>query len=249
MIQRLVTSSPSPAYVARVSAAFVNNGAGVRGDISAVLAAMLLDDEARGPASLANPGFGKLREPMLRLVHWGRSFGVSSAAGSWKLFDTARADTQLGQSPLRSPSVFNFFRPGYVPPGTALAAAQTPAPEFQLVNETSVGGYLNFMQDVIRNGFNIGNPAVPEAAYTAYVRDITCNYSTELALVLDPAALVKRLSLRLCAGQLSAASQNLIATALATPALTAASSASQKLDRVCAAVLLVMASAEYLVQK
>jgi uncharacterized protein (DUF1800 family) len=182
LIQRLVTSNPSPAYVARVAGVFVNNGAGVRGDIPSVLAALLLDDEARSPVGLNSVNFGKLREPVVRLVQWGRSFGVASAAGTWKLFDTTRSDTQLGQSPLRSPSVFNFFRPGYVPPGTALATSQTPAPEFQLVNETTVGGYLNFMQDVIRNGFNIGTPAVPEPSYTAYVRDVTCSYTAELAL-------------------------------------------------------------------
>jgi hypothetical protein len=227
----------------------VNNGAGVRGDIAAVLTALLLDDEARSPASLASARFGKLREPMLRLVQWGRSFGIQSAAGTWKMFETSRTDTQLGQSPLRSPSVFNFFRPGYVPPGTALASTLAPAPEFQLVNETTVGGYLNFMQNAIRSGFNIGNPAVPGVAYANYANDITCSYTAELALVLDPAALVRRLNLRLCAGQMSAANQALIAGALATPALTASSSASQKLDRVAAAVLLVLASAEYLVQK
>jgi uncharacterized protein (DUF1800 family) len=249
LIQRLVTSNPSPAYVARVAAVFVNNGAGVRGDLPSVLAALLLDDEARSPVGLSSVNFGKLREPMVRLVQWGRSFGIASAAGTWKLFDTSRSDTQLGQSPLRSPSVFNFFRPGYVPPGTVLASSQTPAPEFQLVNESSVGGYLNFMQDVIRNGFNIGTPAVPESSFTAFARDIACSYSAELGLVLDPAALVKRLNLRLCAGQLSASNQNLITSALGTPALSAASTTAQKLDRVAAAVLLVMASADYLVQK
>ena len=117
------------------------------------------------------------------------------------------------------------------------------------MNETTVGGYLNFMQNAIRSGFSIGNPAVPEAAYTTYSNDIACAYTAELALVMDPAALVRRLNLLLCAGQLSPASQSLIASALATPALTASSSASQKLDRVSAAVLLVMASPEYLIQK
>ena len=249
LIQRMVTSSPSPAYVARVSAAFVNNGSGVRGDISAVLSTLLLDDEARSPAGTTSTGFGKLREPMLRFVQWGRSFGIASAAGSWKLFDTSAADTSLGQSPLRSPSVFNFFRPGYVPPGTALASTQTPAPEFQLVNETSNGGYLNYMQNTIRSGLSVPSPLVPQAAYTGYVVDVACPYTKELALVNDPAALVARLNLVLSAGQLSAATQSTIVTAISTPSITASSSASQKLDRVCAAVLLVMASSEYLIQK
>ena len=250
MIQRLVTSSPIPAYVARVASAFNNNGAGVRGDLQAVFAAVLLDDEARGPVGLTQTGFGKLREPMLRLVQWGRSFGIHSASGSWKIGDQSNPATQLGQSPLRSPSVFNFFRPGYVPPSTALSAAQTPAPEFQLVNESSVGGYLNYLQGVVRNGLYVNAPDLPQSASDATNGyDITASYAAELGLVLDPVALVKRLNLLLCAGQLSAANQTLIVNALNATALTATSSDSAKLNRIASAVLLVMASAEYLIQK
>jgi uncharacterized protein (DUF1800 family) len=250
MIQRLVTSNPSPAYVARVAGAFNNNGAGVRGDLKAVFAAVLLDEEARSPAGLAQNGFGKLREPMVRMVQWGRTFGIASARGSWKMGDTSNPATQLGQSPLRSPSVFNFFRPGYVPPSTALSATLTPAPEFQLVNESSVGGYLNSMQNVIRNGIFVNAPDLPQnASNTTNGYDITAAYTAELALVLDAAALVKRLNLLLCAGQMSAANQTLIVTALNATALTATSTDSAKLNRVAAAVLMVMASAEYLVQK
>ena len=250
LIQKLVTSNPSPAYVRRVASAFNNNGAGVRGDLKAVVAAVLLDDEARNPSGLTQAGFGKLREPMVRMVQWGRTFGISSARGSWKLGDVGNPATQLGQSPLRSPSVFNFFRPGYVPPSTALSASQTPAPEFQLVNESSVGGYLNFMQGVIRNGVFVNAPDVPQnTSNTTNGYDITAAYTAELALVLDSAGLVKRLNLLLCAGQLSAATQTLIVTALNATPLTAASPASAKLDRVAAAVLLVMASSEYLIQK
>jgi uncharacterized protein (DUF1800 family) len=249
MIQRLVTSNPSAAYVGRVSARFVDNGKGVRGDLKAVWAAILQDDEALAPQGLTNPNVGKLREPMLRFIQWGRTFGAASAAGSWKVFDLSSAASQLGQSPLRSPSVFNFFRPGFVPPGTALASSKTPAPEFQLVNETTVGGYLNYMQQAIRNGINCPDPTVPQAAYANYSYDIVPNYAAELALVKDPAALVNRLNLLLCAGQLSSATQTLISTAIATPALTAASTPAQQLDRVCAAVLLVMASSDYLIQK
>ena len=82
------------------------------------------------PATLASTSHGKLREPMLRFIQWARTFSVTSAAGSWKIFDLSNAGEQLGQSPLRAPSVFNFFRPGYVPPGTALATADATAPEF-----------------------------------------------------------------------------------------------------------------------
>lgn len=250
MIQRLVTSNPSPAYVARVASAFNNNGAGVRGDLAAVFKAVLLDDEARGPAGLSQTGFGKLREPMLRLVQWGRTFGISSARGSWKIGDLSDPASRIGQSPLRSPSVFNFFRPGYVPPSTALSATQTPAPEFQLVNESSVGGYLNAMQTTIRNGIFVNAPDLPQNTSNATNGyDITAAYSAELALVTDASALVKRLNLLLCAGQMSAANETLIVTALNATPVTASSTDSVKRNRVAAAVFLVMASSEYLIQK
>ena len=250
MIQRLVTSNPSPAYVARVASAFNNNGAGVRGDLQAVFAAVLLDEDARSPTGLTQNGFGKLREPIVRMVQWGRTFGIASARGSWKMGDTSNPATQLGQSPLRSPSVFNFFRPGYVPPSTALSALQTPAPEFQLVNESSVGGYLNGMQGVIRNGIHVNAPDLPQNTSNATNGyDITASYVAELGLVLDATALVKRLNLLLCAGQMSTANRDLIVAALNATALTAASTDSAKLNRVAAAVLMVMASSEYLIQK
>jgi uncharacterized protein (DUF1800 family) len=250
MIQRLVTSNPSPAYVARVAAAFNNNGQNVRGDMKAVWTAILLDDEARGLQSLADPSFGKLREPMLRFIQWGRSFGLNSKENSWKMFETSDAAEELGQSPLRSPSVFNFFRPGFVPPNTALAAKQSPAPEFQLVNESTVGGYLNYMQEKVRYGIYTGEPTVPHITNgQQYVPDVTASYTKELALVNDTAALVRRLNLILCAGQLSAETQAVIVTALNATNLAANANADQKLDRVGSAVLLVMASAEYLVQK
>ncbi len=250
MIQRLVTSNPSPAYVARVASAFNSNGSGVRGDLKAVFLAVLLDVEARGPAGLTQAGFGKLREPILRLVQWGRSFGIASARGSWKIGELSNPATQLGQSPLRSPSVFNFFRPGYVPPSTALSAAQIPAPEFQLVNESSVGGYLNYLQGVIRNGIFVNAPDLPNSTSSAANGyDIAAAYSAELPLAADALALVKRLNLLLCAGQLSDANQALIVNALNATAITVSSSASARRDSVAAAVLLVMASAEYLIQK
>ena len=250
MIQRLITSNPSPAYVARVASVFNNNGSGVRGDLKAVFSAVLLDTEARGAASLSQNGFGKLREPIVRFVQWGRTFGIASARGSWKLGDLSNAGTQLGQSPLRSPSVFNFFRPGYVPPSTALSASKTPAPEFQIVNESSVGGYLNYMQGVIRDGVRVNAPDQPNSGSNATNGfDITAAYTSELALVTDAAALVARLNLLLTAGQLSSGTQTLIVNALNATAVTAASTDSVKRDRVAAAVLLVMASSEYLIQK
>ena len=250
MIQRLVTSNPSRSYVARVAAAFNNNGAGVRGDLKADWSAILLDEEARNTTGLTQVGFGRLREPMLRFVQWGRTFGIASTLGSWKIGDLGNPATQLGQSPLRPPSVFNYFRPGYVPPSTELVANRSVAPEFQIVNESSVGGYLNFLQGVVRNGLYVGAPDQPNAGSNASNGyDITAAYAAELALVTDAVALVKRLALLLCADQLSASTQTLIVEALNATPVTAASTDAVKRNRVAAAVLMVMASAEYLVQK
>ncbi len=134
MIQRLVTSNPSPAYVGRVATAFNNNGSGVRGDLRAVWRAILTDVEATSPPSSVEQLRGKLREPIVRFVQWARTVGVTTTNGAFEIYDLSSSDNGLGQSAIRSPSVFNFFRPGYVPPNTAIATAGRGAPEFQLHN-------------------------------------------------------------------------------------------------------------------
>lgn len=230
LIQRLVTSNPTPAYVGRVTAAFNNNGAGVRGDMKAVLRAVLLDDEARNDATLLRSDFGRVREPMVRLVQWARTFGVTSPSDEWRIADTSAESTRLGQSPLRAASVFNFFRPGFVPPNTALATSGQVAPELQITSEVTVAGYLNFMQTVVRSGLADAVPAYP----------------AELALVTDVNALTDRLNLLLAANQLSAATLATIRTALSAVSVTTDAG---KLNRVLAGIWLVMAAPEYLVQK
>jgi len=190
MIQRLVTSNPSPSYVQRVGAVFENNGGGTRGDLSAVLKAILLDDEALEPSNVTNPAFGKLREPMLRFVQLGRTFGMTSTSGNWELRDTSDSASRLGQSPLRSPSVFNFFRPTYFPTNSQASANELLAPEFQLVNETSVAGYINFMERAVETS-------------GGQFRDVDLDYSAEVTLAEDPVALIDRLDLLLSGNQLS----------------------------------------------
>jgi uncharacterized protein (DUF1800 family) len=229
LIQRLVTSNPSPAYVARVAATFADNGHGVRGDLSAVVRAVLIDDEARDPGRSSDPTFGKLREPLLRFLHWTRSFGLRSTSGNWTVGNLSSSANRLGQSPLRAPSVFNWFRPGFLPPGTALANALLVAPEFQIADETSVAGYLNFMQS-----------AIPAKRF-----DLQTDYAAELALADNPAALVDRVQLLLCASSLQADSRDTIVNAVTS---VAATTPAGRANRVHATILLVMASPEFLVQ-
>jgi uncharacterized protein (DUF1800 family) len=233
MIQRLVTSNPSAAYVRRVAQAFANNGAGIRGDLRAVWTAILTDEEARQPPEASQVLRGKLREPVVRLVQWARTVGTRSATGAYEIYDLSANDYGIGQSPLRSPSVFNFFRPGYVPPNTGIAAAGLQAPEFQLHNETTTAGYLNFME-WMTNG--------------AYA-DVRPGYAALLPLAHDLPALLSWLNLRLAANQLSSVTLARIRGALATLNVAADSPDSSKMALAASACLLVLASPEYLIQK
>ena len=230
LIQRLVTSNPSPAYVARIATVFNNDGSGTKGNLRAVLRALLLDDEARGATAAASASFGKLREPMLRFTGWARAYGVSSPSGAWAVGNTSDPATRLGQSPLRSPSVFNFFRPGYVPPNSALSAASLEAPEFQLANESSVVGYLNYLQ----------------RAVAGTVGDLTPDYTSLLALADNASALVDEINLVLAANQLGTATSAALSTALQT--MPSGTDAARR-NRTNAALLMVLAAPEFIVQK
>ncbi len=154
LIQRLVTSNPSPDYVARVSAAFANNGQGVRGDMRALIRAVLLDPEARagdtGGGGLATIR-GKVREPMLRLVAMARAMEVGDPGTVvFPVADLSNASYGVGQAPLKSPSVFNFFRPGYAAPQSELGAQGYVAPEFQLLNGPIIAASVNKVNEFVR---------------------------------------------------------------------------------------------------
>jgi uncharacterized protein (DUF1800 family) len=241
LIERLVTSNPTPAYVGRVAAVFNNNGKGVRGDMAAVVTAILLGPEARDTASaLANPNYGKLREPMVRMTNWMRAFNAQSASGGWLLTSTA-ANTSLDQAPLTSSSVFNFFRPGYAPPGTKLGGLGYVAPEFQIADEVSVAGYLNTMQAAIGSGVGSNH-------------DITTAYATEQGVAPNAGALVDRMNLLLLNGQMSSTLRTRIVDAVngvAIPGGTATQSQinAALLNRAKLAAFMTMASAEYLAQR
>ncbi|MEO0699322.1 MAG: DUF1800 family protein, partial [Pseudomonadota bacterium] len=234
--QTFLGSRPGPAYVERVASVFNNNGSGVRGDLRAVFKAIVLDDEALDPANVTNPGFGKLREPMLRFAQLGRTFGMRSISEDWILRDMSDQSSRLGQSPLRPPSVFNFFRPTYFPTNSQAADNNLLAPEFQLVNETTVAGYINFMEF-----------AVETAGFL--FTDVELDYSAEVAIADDSEALVNRLDLLLSANQLSAEIRGLVQAGIDSIAIDADSEEEDRLRRVHAGVLLVMASTDYLIQK
>ena len=256
MIQRLVTSNPSAAYVSRVAGAFNANRNGVRGDLGHMFRTILLDDEARNLAALASTTFGKLREPVLRIAQWARTFKLKPIAGYWKIPNGLTPwdiTTSLSQSPLQAPSVFNFFRPGYVPPSTALAASKATAPEFQFVNESTVNTYINYLQNIVNRGYYNNAPSVPYNVDSSiapnWVPTVVPDYTTELAMAHDTPALIARLNLLLCAGQLSSATVTFITNALAIDRLKIDSTADFKQIHVARAIMFVMCSAEYLVQK
>ncbi|NOT64584.1 MAG: DUF1800 domain-containing protein [Methylotenera sp.] len=248
LIQRLVTSNPIPAYVGRVAAVFNDNGKGIKGDLKAVIRAILLDDEARNQANLSNIQFGKVREPILRFTAWARAFNVTSPNGAWDPEYIAASDWGIGQGPLRAPSVFNFFRPGYVPPNSSIASAGLVAPELQLANETSVVGYLNYMTNKVFS--YSAYSAVPKA--TDKFTNLTVDYSSLLPLAADTTALVKELNLLLTANQLSATTASSISTALSTitdDGKAASHSGHYLKNRIYAAILLVLAAPECIVSK
>ncbi len=249
LIQRFVTGAPTPAYVERVATVFEAGayqlpdgtlvGTGQRGDLMATLAAILLDDEALQPFDDAPQGFGKVREPVMRFVHWARAFDVNSADAENEdiLFDASTTD-RLAQHPSRSPSVFNYFRPGYVAPNTQSGAAGLTAPELQITNSATLTGYAATMSRYIRDERNRNRVQSP----AAYVPD----YTDELALADDAAALVDHLDELLTGGALQPETRDRIIEMMG---LMAGSSAADREARVYIAVWMVMTAPEYLVQR
>jgi uncharacterized protein (DUF1800 family) len=243
LIKRFVTSNPSRAYVGRVSARFANNGSGVRGDMKAVLRAVLTDKEARSGTKAAGAQWGKLREPMVRYGTFMRAFNVRATSGYFRLWNLEDPVSSIGQNPLRAPSVFNWFRPGYAPPG-AIMAAGLVAPEFQIAHETTVTGYANFIVGKAERETRWWRDNVA-AQYGPTNDFLAADYSAELALAGTPAALVDRLNLLLTAGRMTPATRTLIINAVtAVPANANAGN-----TRVATAVALTMVSPEFIVQK
>jgi uncharacterized protein (DUF1800 family) len=248
LIQQMVTSNPSPAYVGRVAAVFANNGQGVRGDMAAVVKAILMDAEARDASVSSSTSFGKLREPVIRVANWARAFGARSQTGNFLITSTS-ANTSLNQTPLTSPSVFNFWRPGFVPPGTTqLGQRNLVAPEFQVVDEVTTAGYINSIQTWVDAGIG----STPPNGAGRDVRPVDANnvfYAAEMALAENPQALVDRMNLLLFYGTMSPTLQSRMVTAINGVTASSPITDAQRLNRAKTAVFFSMISPEYLTQR
>jgi len=235
LIQRLVTSNPSSGYVDRVASAFDDNGQGVRGDLRAVVRAILLDPEARDPA--AQPAnFGKVREPLLRLTHLWRALGGRSKSGFVDEFWTL--DYNLGQQPMFAPSVFNFFSPNYRPIGEA-SQNGLAAPELQLATDYMLPATESYLMRKIYDSY-VGNPNGIEDD------EVAISLTRDTALATQPAQLIERYNTLFLSGQMSAPMKQVLLERLnGMPANTAAA----KRERVQEALYLIVNSPEYLVQQ
>lgn len=195
LIQRLVTSNPSPSYVARVAGVFNDNGQGVRGDLGAVVRAILLDEEAR--PELAMELDGKIKEPLLRLTQLWRAYDGRSNSGRYQLLQGIPPYIFLGQGPLQSPSVFNFFSPFYAPPGE-IRDSNLFAPELEIATEyqnTLMTNYL-FYQAFSANSVSAQDPNFG-------ADDVYIDIAGELAIAGDPDALIDMVADKLLAGSIS----------------------------------------------
>ena len=209
LIQHLVTSNPSPAYVYRVAQVFANDGKGVRGNLAAVVTAILLDYEARSLTLAADSGYGKLKEPLLRMTGLYRAFKGASEEGRYPIYN---AQDALGEAALRAQTVFNFFEPGYVQQGS-LASAGLLAPEFQITTATTAITVPNSIYSAIYT------PAAPSAS------TIVLDLSSLTANSANPGAMVATLNQLLCGNSMGAQTQQAIESALSSASAGASSNA------------------------
>jgi uncharacterized protein (DUF1800 family) len=197
LIERLTTSNPTSDYLYRVTQTFINNGKGVRGDLAAVIRAILLDPEARKAGD--DPDSGKLREPYLRLVALGRTFGSKSTESTYKI---AYLDSLLGQEPGSSPSVFNFYTPQYSPPG-AIGKAGMVGPEFEITTAVTSVSLPNFLRDCIYIG-SLGR----------WNSSIILDFYNEIKMASQPDNLINHLSLLLTGDRMSEQTHDIIRKAV-----------------------------------
>ena len=231
LIQRLVTGNPSPAYVARISAVFVNNGSGVRGDLQAVVRAILLDPEARGPAKTA-ADYGALKEPVLMLT--GMLRALSGITDGSRLEGAANG---LGQRPYFAPTVFNYFPPDQTIPGSSVLG-----PEFAIHTTNSAVARTNLVYTLIYAGYAPDTTIVDSAGTKLFLAQFE-------PLADTPAAMVSEINKVLAGGLFPAALEGTIVTAVNAVPISTTPTAQQRTDRVRMAVYLMASSYDYQVQR
>jgi uncharacterized protein (DUF1800 family) len=253
LIQRLITSNPSAAYIQRVATIFNNNGSGVRGDLKAVVKAILLDQEARdnNPDNV-NTSAGMLREPFVRYMNLMRGLQLTTTGGVYRnnfyeIYD------DLDQVPMYANTVFNFFQPDYQPDGD-LKNAGKYGPEFQLLNSQTLTSYFNALNNWLVNDdptnywyyFNNETYKPDQEAHFNLSADYALASNTKLPQLLD------KYNLILAHGRLSAASINAIKTAISGMPYSETNGIPDQNDayrRVRIAIYLIMSSPDYLISR
>jgi hypothetical protein len=244
LIQHMVTSSPSPAYVSRIAGVFNNNGFGTRGDMKAVVKAILLDPEARGDVK-TDPNYGKLREPVQLMTNFARAFNVRSADGLGLTdgnFIRGRSEfVNMGQVVFLSPTVFNFYPPDYIIPGTSLNG-----PEFAIMNTGTSIARANFFNRMVFTApaYAVSLPDSPNGT--------SFDFSDLQALVVtDPTnnLLLNELNNRMLHGTMTDQNRATLQTAINSIPVSNPPTATQTRDRVRQAVYLIATSSQYQVQR
>jgi uncharacterized protein (DUF1800 family) len=226
LIQRLVTSNPSPGYVYRVASVFNDNGQGVRGDLKAVVRAILMDYDARVGFPTAQ-GAGHEREPVIRLANLLRAFNATSPSGKYSVRNVYNS---FDEEAMHSPTVFNFFAPDYSAPG-AIATAGLKSPEFEITTDTTVISITNYLRTAIYGSLGPSGDR------------ITLSLAAEQTRASDPAGLVDHLNSLLMAGGMSSGTRNILINAVTQIP------AANTLERVRTAIYLVVNSPEFVVDK
>jgi hypothetical protein len=248
LIQRLVTSNPSPGYIGRVATIFNDNGNGIKGDLKEVVRAILLDDEARDCDSGLDNTFGKLREPFIRYFQINKAFDANTISGNFRN-EMYWVQELIEQKPNTSPSVFNFFQPDHQPIGPVESAGLV-APEFQITNSQTITGFINGVYRWVIED----NPADESDIFSGenndgYADEVSSLDITDEQLLADDAhvhMLVDRLNLILAQGRLNPLTEQAIINALKVYN----QEDPEDLDlRARLAIYLVLSSPEYLISR
>ena len=248
LIQRMVTSNPSPAYINRVANVFINNGQGIRGDMKSIIRAILLDPEAKSCSSGENVSYGMLREPFIRYIQINKAFNAFTLSGNYRN-DMNNVYLNTGQRPLTSPSVFNFFQQDYQPIGTVEEAGLV-APEFQITDAQTIAGFINGLYRWVLN-----NDVADE--YDLFTGEVDAYYADEVSNIdVTPETvytdndklhiLMDRLNLLLAQGRVSNTS---ISTIIDVLKQFPNGTTTEKQDRTKLGIYLLMSSPEYLINR